>query len=373
MKLDFNYTQNKMKSNAEPASNACSHILEQLGVIIGSLLILGAMPALSAEVARIQYLMGTLCEIRALGKDKGKVNQAVNRAFEDMTKLEVILSTYRLESEASRLNRASVGSSQPTSIDLMAILRLSQLYAQQTGGSFDVTVGPLLKVWGIQKEGRIPNDQEITSTLGSVGFRYLELNEEHQTVRLLKPGMALDFGGIGKGHALDRAGEILKTSGVDCALLNFGGNILAIGTPPSKKTWIVEISDPANPSASLADLEIANASVSTSSQIERLKNAKGKRVGHIVDPRSGKPVEFEGSVTVVAPTAAQADALSTALLVMGTDLGLAFIEKQKDTAALFVIPSLEKGWEIRASSQIVRYGFRTEIPNGKKQTARSLK
>ena len=305
--------------------------------------------------------MGTLCEIRAFGKEKPKINQAVTLAFEEIAKLEGVLSNYRQDSEIMRISRIAALSPQVCSGDLMAVLKLSQHYARLTQGAFDVTVGPLIQLWGIQSEGRIPTEGEIADTLSRIGYSRLVLDETLKTVRFIGNGMALDFGGIGKGYALDRAAEILKAHGIKAVILNLGGNILVVGSPPFQKAWTIEVSDPKNPQGILAQLKVSNASISTSSQIERSKNIKGRRIGHIFDPRSGKPVEFEGSVTVIAPTATEADALSTALLVMGPENGLTFMENRKEGAAFFLVPSRNGDWEARMSSRCAFYGMKRKF------------
>lgn len=311
----------------------------------------------AAEIDRAQYLMGTVCEVKALGREASKLESAVTLAFKEIARLEQVMSTYRPDSEVSELNRLGGPRPRRCSADLMEILRLSRVYSSRTGGAFDVTVGPLIKLWDIRGEGSIPEDIRISSTLESVGFEHLHLNESSRTVSFGAEGMALDFGGIGKGYALDRAADVLKESGVEAALLNFGGNILAVGAPPGKTAWIIDVSDPGQPQRNVATLRVRDAAVSTSSQFERSKKTGGRRIGHILDPQSGRPVEFEGSVTVIARTATEADALSTALFVMGPEKGLAFLETQDSGAAFFLIITGTAGepLKIKRSSRCARY------------------
>ena len=327
---------------------------------VSAFLVLSVSPLWGAEVSRVQYLMGTLCEIRAFGSDESKLSQAVTTAFEEISRLEKILSTYRQESEVSRVNKLAALSRQSCSTDFLEILLLSRHYAAVTGGAFDATVGPLIRLWDIQGHGAIPKDAAIEQALSVVGYPWLRLDKDAGTVQFGKQGMELDFGGIGKGYALDKATDILKKHKIKSALLNFGGNILAVGAPPKEKAWAIHVGDPRQPDKALFRLGISDASVSTSSQMERAKSIKGKRIGHILDPRSGGPVDFEGSVTVIAPTATEADAFSTALLVMGPEKGLAFMREQKQGAVFYLVPSKDRGWDLRASPRCAFYGLASE-------------
>lgn len=309
----------------------------------------------AAEVSRVRYLMGTLCEIRAFGPGDSEINKALTAAFDEISRLERVMSTYRHDSEVSRINKNAFFRPQACSPDLWKVISLSRHFAGLTDGAFDITVGPLLRLWGVQDQGNLPGGDEIAAVLSSVGNRHLQL-EPPGTVRFLKPAMALDFGGIGKGYALDRAADVLRKHGIKSAFLNFGGNILALGAPITGEAWEVEVPDPLEPEKVLFKLHIADASVSTSSQFERSKSVNGRRIGHILDPRSGKPVEFWGSVTVIAPAATEADAFSTPMAVMGPEKGVALMEKQKEGAVFYLLPS-DSGWNLRASSRCVRYGL----------------
>lgn len=295
----------------------------------------------AAQVTRVQYLMGALCEIRASGETDKSVGQAVTSAFEEISRLERVLTTYSQTSEVSRLNRLGGRKAQKCSPDLFALLKRSIAYSQITNGAFDVTVHPLIRYWSAPKS----SSSQASEILKHVGYQRVELIEDDRTAFFKLPGMSVDFGGIGKGYALDKAAEVLRQSGIQKAELNFSGNILIINE--TGKPHPILLTDPTDPQRTILTLAVSNGSASTSSQLER--------GGHIIDPRTGRPADFQGSVTVIAPTATEADALSTALLVLGPKKGVSLIEQHfKDSAVLFLIPS-SQGWIQTASSNFKRF------------------
>ncbi len=278
----------------------------------------------AAEQSRVQYLMGTLCEIQARGETDDQVNVAITKAFVEISRLEEILSTYRSASEVSILNRWGSAGPRQYSPDLFSLTQQSISFSEKTEGAFDIT-------------------------LKNNGFRKVLLEEEERKLSFQSDEIQLDFGGIGKGYALDKAAEVLKKQGILWAELNFSGHILLFNQSPHPRP--VALVDPSDPTKTILTLNLSNGSVSTSSQRER-KN-------HIVDPRTGRPVDFQGSVTVVSPSATEADALSTALLVLGPKKGIRVLEKRfKDSAVLFLVPS-KQGWIHAASSNFKNYQVRS--------------
>lgn len=237
----------------------------------------------SGGIRRVRYLMGTLCEIHAYGEG---ASQAVTVAFEQIAQIERWMSLYISESEVSRVNREAALRPVRCSPELWSLLESSRNYFLRTSGAFDPTAG----------------------SPGGPGFGAVSLDPKTRTVRFQTPGLRLDFGGIGKGYSLDRAGFVLKKQGIRHALLNFGGQVLALGSPPGRKGWEVVVADPFNRGAGVT-LQVREASVSTSGQ--------DQRPGHILDPKTGEAVLRPGSVTVVSPSATEADALSTAFFVRG--------------------------------------------------------
>lgn len=267
-----------------------------------------------AEYSQMRYVMGTLLKITVFDADSRRPAQAVEGAFERVRELDEKLSNYKPESEISRINREapqSVLVSEDTRRCLSAAIR----YADLSGGALDPTVEPLLRLWGIYDgKRRAPSDREIAKCLKRVGWRGVKIFASGRQVRLLFQGMGLDLGAIGKGYALDEAVKILKKQGIRSATLNFGGQILVLGSPPEGRLWkIGKKEDDGQPV-----LFLREGSVATSSQKEN--------PGHILDPKTGRPANLVRQVTVVSKTALEADALSTACFVLGPEKGKALAE-----------------------------------------------
>lgn len=287
------------------------------------------------QARRARLLMGTLLEITVYSADAREALASLSGSFEEVSRLENLMSTFVEESEVSRLNRSGGKGPIEVSPDLVEIIGLAGELSWATGGAFDITVAPLLSLWEEAKSsGRLPGKEEREEARSRVGMGLLERNTQMNCVRLLKEGMEIDLGGIGKGYALDRVLAILKSHGIRRALLNFGGNILAMGSP-ADAPWEIGIRDPLSPGKCVAALRLAGGAVSTSADYERGIEIGGTRYSHIIDPRTGEPARGLLSVTVIDSSAARADALSTALYVMGREGALRFAEEHS-IAALIV-------------------------------------
>jgi len=261
-------------------------------------------------VVQQRYGMGSLCTITAYGP-----KAAVEQALDDVRRWDGILSNYLEESELSQLNRER---SLHPSTDLTAFLRDCRKYSDLSDGAFDVTVAPLVDLWGFRnRKYRVPSSAEIEATLRKIGRDHVVF--ENGSVRLID-GTTLDPGAIGKGFAVDRAVEILKKAGVNSAFVDFGSSVFGLGTPPGEEGWRVAIRDPFQKERVLGSLRLKDASVSTSGNYEKFFEVDGRKYGHILDPRTGIPVEGVASVSVLASTATASDAFSTAIFVGGLDL-----------------------------------------------------
>jgi len=303
---------------------------------------LAAPPAADADrqaagTSRARYLMGTRCEGVAYADHEDRAAAALEAAFDEIARLESILSDYRPDSELSRLNRGAFPAPFACSTDLFAFIRVSAGYTNRTGGAFDITIAPLVAAWDMRGAGRIAGGEEIRRALARVGSRRMTLDAERRTVRFDADGMALDPGGIGKGYALDAAARVLRSMGIESALLDFGGQMLAIGAPPGAGAWVVGVAHPLRRDEEALTVSLRDASISTSGNSERGIVVEGRDIGHIVDPSTGAPVATRRTVSVIAGTATEADALSTALLVMGPGEGLAWASEQPPgPAAIFL-------------------------------------
>jgi FAD:protein FMN transferase len=289
-----------------------------------------------SRVVRARYAMGTILEIEALGGDGPAVEAGVAAAFRAVDDVETRLSNWRPESEMSRAN---AGTGRPISLSPATWGSLARAFAlaRETGGAFDPTVGAVTRA----ASGR-PRPE-------AVGWQKARLDPRGRTLSFAVAGGAIDTGGFAKGEGLDRAVAVLRSHGVEAARLNFGGQISLFGTSErgaGHRLGAVAIAEPrAGSSREIGRFWTEDGSISTSGQSER--------PGHIVDPSTGAAVRFAGSVTVVADTGMRADALSTALFVLGPARGIAFAD-QRGIAALYVVPQ-GAGWQLVPSREFPRW------------------
>jgi FAD:protein FMN transferase len=284
-------------------------------------------------MARARYLMGCVLSIEV----PASAGEApIEAAFKEVRRLEVVMSNWKEDSEIARLNRAAWSRPFVCSADLFGAVASALHWAGATGGAFDPTVEPLVRRLGLRGvEGRLPGDEEPCPNPGAapgtmagagvgqtpIGWRHVLLDERTHSVRFEWQGMGLDLGGIGKGIALDAAARVLKDGGVQNALLDFGGQVLALGSSPDAPGWPVGVADPEDRARAAVGVMVHDASLATSGNGERSVPGPAGPVGHILDPARGTPAEFRGTVTVLAQDATAADALSTALFVMGPERG----------------------------------------------------
>ena len=297
-------------------------------------------------VVRARWLMGTPCEVRAFGPPD-RVGPHLDRALDRIAQLEQVMTTWRPDGELAQLNTrcaGAVGDSSPLAVSpgLARVLALARGYAARTGGAFDPSVGPLLEAWGVKTGGREPSRDELRDALARTGWTHFDVAADPPAVICRRDGMAFDLGAIGKGIALDEAAAVLRAAGVTRALFNFGGQVLALDAPPGTDGWLVDIADPSNRARGVRTLTLARASLSVTGNAERAIEAGGRRRGHVIDPHTGEPVDRSAALVVIAPSATAADALSTALFVLGpgpgaeavaraTDATFEFMEREKES------------------------------------------
>lgn len=261
------------------------------------------IPKYAIRLERSVDAMGTTFVVEIYGKDDHLMESAADQAFVEVRRIDRMLSNYIADSELSRVNECARDSPVKVSREFFDLLTSCERYSWQSDGTFDITVGPLMKVWGFYKSsGRLPNEAEIRIALGSVGYQNLELDSTNLMVRFKKPGVNLDPGGVGKGYAVDRMVAVLLKCGIRSALISAGGSsIFGIGTPPNDpRGWHVRIRDPKEESRTAAEVYLKNNSISTSGNYEKFFWANGKLYSHIMDPRTGYPSEGVLSVSVIS-------------------------------------------------------------------------
>jgi thiamine biosynthesis lipoprotein len=296
-----------------------------------------ARPAGPTAVERRVFVMGTTCDATVFATNRPTGLEALEDAFAELRHLDRILSDYDPDSELSALNAWPVGAPRPCSNELFEILVRSEDLLRRTHGAFDPAIGALTRAWDLRGGGRIPSPARLAAARAGSGLGLLELVHSRRIATRRHPDLQLDPGAFGKGAALDRAAQILRARGIAAALLDFGGQVLALGAPPDQSYWHVAIAHPSDRSRPVLELGLKEISVATSGQGERNRIVQGRMLGHILDPRSGVPVPAYGSVTVLASSAFDADALATALYVMGPDAGLAWAARQRDLEVLYLV------------------------------------
>jgi thiamine biosynthesis lipoprotein len=290
-------------------------------------------------VSRGRLLMGTICTVVAEGADSGHVSRTVEQAFGDIAALDLALSSWRDDSELANVNRAPSQTRIPLSPDFCRVLQQSLAIAEETDGAFDPTIEPLNRAWDLRGPGRVPDALALNDAKSRVGWRRVRLDASSCAVWFQRDSMGLDLGGIGKGYALDRAEKTLRDAGIERALVNFGGEVLGLSDGAS---WVVKVAYPQERGRPAVLIALRNGAVSTSGQSERGVQVKTTWYGHILDPVRGTPLATEASVTVVTRSATRADALSTALLVMGREAAEQWTKEHSDIGVLWLEPD-ERG------------------------------
>jgi FAD:protein FMN transferase len=320
--------------------------------LAAALAFVGAGALAAAEKTRARYTMGTLLRVTVQGDNAGACERAAEAFLDEVDRWDRLLSTYKADSEVSRLNRRAPEET-IVSPDTAAVLAAALEWAKKTRGAFDPTVGPLIQLWKFNTDApRLPAAEEVAAVLPQVGFDKVEAKDA--AIRLSRRGMAFDFGAIGKGWALDRAWEKIESEpGLNEVVADFGGQLLLWSRTP--KTWPAGVRGSSAPAFQIE----GNGSLATSAATERFLVAPDpkdpsrgnapRRYGHILDPRTGFPAEPCESVTVWAPTATAADALSTAIFVMGPEKGLE-LARQEDVSVAMSF------WDARLGRQEVRQG-----------------
>jgi thiamine biosynthesis lipoprotein len=282
--------------------------------------------------------MGTEFKLVLYTNDADSARRASDAAFARIVALDLALSDYNPESELMRLCDRAGGPPVPVSDDLFRVLQRAVDVAEQSGGAFDPTIQPVVRLWRrARRQKRFPDRGALERARALVGYRNVRLDPAARTVQLLKRGMKLDLGGIAKGFTADEAIATLKRMGVDRALVAASGDIAVSGPPPGESGWRVGIGPVERSDAPPGYfVRLRDAAVSTSGDAEQFVELDGVRYSHIVDPRTGVGVVDRASVTVVAHDGLTADSLDTAVYVLGPELGLPLVEATPEAAALFV-------------------------------------
>ncbi len=284
--------------------------------VVAALVACAATVAAAQRFEAVEPHMGTLVRIQVYAESEAQAAAGFRAAFTRIAGLDSVLSDFQPQSELNRLCRAPAGHPVPVSADLFAVLDAAQELAAQSGGAFDVTLGPLTHLWReARRLHRVPSAAAVRAALALCGYRKLHLDAAHRTATLDQPGMQLDAGGIGKGYAAGEALAVLERLGLRRSLVALAGDLAIGDAPPGERGWRVGAGDTKRVRL------LARTGVSTSGDSEQYLDAGGVRYSHIIDPATGKGLTGAPVVTVIARRAVDADAMATAISVLGETRG----------------------------------------------------
>ena len=323
----------------------CITIVVAIPVTLLALLYVSRRSSRVVEVnSGYRVVMGTSARVVVMARGEKTAQRCIEAAFEVQDRIESLMSDYREDSELSKVNREAAQGPVAVSEMTFEVLQQSIHFAKLSEGAFDVTVGPLVDLW--RKAGRtnqLPTEEALAEARRKVGSDKLILDEKNRTVRFAAEGMRIDLGGIGKGYAVDKAVEALQEQGAMGGMVDLGGNIRCFGCPPQgQDCWRIGLQDPNvapdafGPSKPLLVLALTKESVATSGDYRRFVKVQGQKQSHVIDATTGKGANKLASDTIIAADATTADALSTAVNVLGLEKGLALIERLPATAAILI-------------------------------------
>lgn len=295
--------------------------------------------------------LGTIVEITLYAPEETVANEAAKAAYVRLVELDRIFSDYKSDSEIMRLC-VDAGSRGPVKVspELFQLLTLSLRIAEQSDGAFDVTVGPLIKLWRrARKEKKLPTSEEIAIAKASVGWQFVALDATNQTVELKRAGMQLDFGGVAKGYIAQEMSRRLREHGINRTLIAVAGDIVAGDAPPQAKGWKVGVAPLSAQSPPSRLLLLKNCAISTSGDAFQFVEIGGVRYSHVVDPQTGLGLTKRSSVTVVASDGGLADALDTTVCIQGPEKGLRLLESYPQIEAL-IVEATEQGTHVVETS-----------------------
>jgi thiamine biosynthesis lipoprotein len=291
--------------------------------------------AVQAEwLYREEAIMGTRCAVELWATDHAKGEAAMESVFADMRRIDVLMSTYKPDSEVSRVNARAAQAPVAISVELFNLLQTAQEYSRLSHGVFDITYASVGYLYDYRNHVH-PNGEAIAAALPSIDYRQLKFDPVAHTIAFGKPGMRIDLGGIAKGYSVDRGIDLLKAQGISRAMVNAGGDTRVMGDRFGKP-WMIGIRHPDRKDEVVLRMPIEDAAFSTSGDYERFFDEGGVRYHHILDPRTGMSPHAVRSVTIIASNATRTDGLSKTVFILGPEKGLAFINSLPDADAIVI-------------------------------------
>ncbi|MEO7272350.1 MAG: FAD:protein FMN transferase [Vicinamibacterales bacterium] len=339
------------------APGHCRGSLRRLlpGLLCG---VLGGQAMLSAaDVDRYQgtrMSMACLYSVEAYGPRRLDLQAAAEAALDEVDRIDRLMSHYKAESPLSAINREAASHPVRPPRELFDFLVESLRYSRLSQGAFDITVGPLMKAWGFFRgDGGLPSPGDLAAARRVVGARHVRVDPAAGTLAFDATGVELDLGGIAKGYAVDRAVAILRARGITAALVSAGGStVYGLGAPPEREAWTIDVQDPLDARRSATTVRLRDRALSIAGRSEKWFEANGVRYSHIMDPRTGAPVQGMLTVAVLSDSGTAGDALDDALFVLGPAASRPLLNAVPGTAALYFLPRGAHGWHlVRAESE----------------------
>lgn len=303
--------------------------------LVFSVLLLIATEA--ATVKKVEKHMGSRFEITAVATDGQQAEQAIAAAYAEIERIEAMISSWRETSHTSDVNRNAGEVAVVVPDELFGLIHRSLKVSELTDGAFDITFASYGHLWNFKVDPPVlPTEQALAAAKEGVGYQHIVLDKEAKTVFLNHRKTKIGFGAIGKGYAANRAVMTLKKFGVESGLVNAGGDLMCFGKQEDGEPWSVVIANPRARDQVFARLKIGDQSIVTSGDYENFFIHQGKRYGHIINPKTGYPVEEVVSATIICPDAELADALATSVSVLGVVEGMALVERIKNVEAVLV-------------------------------------
>jgi FAD:protein FMN transferase len=307
-----------------------------LAMMVISCVKVGSSGTSLVTVKRTQMHMGTVVSITAVGRTHDEANEAITAGFQEIKRLEQLLSTWIPSSELSKVNAAAGQSAVKVSLETMAVVRKALQVAEMTDGAFNIAIGPAINAWNISDDPRLPTSEELAALKPLVDLQYVHTDVWERTIHLQKPGMRIDVGGIGKGYAADQAVLVMKKAGAAAGVVALSGDIKTFGRLPGGRRFPVGILHPRKEGEILAEIELEDEAISTAGDYERFFDKDGIRYHHILDPQTLQPARGCQSVSVIAKEGIWADGLDTGIFVLGAERGMELVEQLEDVEAIIV-------------------------------------
>ena len=308
----------------------------RLWFLLSIVLVLLPTAARAEWISRSEAIMGTSCSVELWSEDRAKGEAAISSVFDDMRRIDRLMSTWKEDTEISQVNREAAKHPVKISAELFGLLQESVKYSELTHGAFDITYASVGYLYDFKK-GVHPDQKAIAEALPGINWRHMVLDASKSTVFFQRAGMRIDLGGIAKGHAVDRGIELLQKQGITRAMVNSGGDTRIIGDRFGRP-WVVGVRDPDHEGKTFLRLPLTDTAFSTSGDYERYFDEDGKRFHHIIDPKTGDSARKCRSVTVISGSATRTDALTKSVFIMGPAEGIEFINTLPDVDAVAVGP-----------------------------------